>query len=286
MRSLSRNLVKQVFTVVSSDEKRVIDVNGLLQRRMKESAELRAVENGGFVAGLAAEKTELPGNDGEEPGNFSGGVIKAGEDSGQLLAQAREEADSILAGARSEAMRIREEAKTQAEVEKNRILADAKQRGYSEGFAQAQEEGRAAQQEYLEKEKQLENYYQQQVDELEPQLVGVITDIYQHIFHVELQSYREILMHLISSTLRKAEGGRDFIIHVSKEDYPYISMQKKQLIAGAISGNCNVEMIEDMTLAKNECLIETESGIFDCGLGTQLAELKQKLMLLSWSRED
>ena len=114
----------------------------------------------------------------------------------------------------------------------------------------------------------------------------VITDIYQHIFHVELKSYREILAHLISSTLRKIDGGHDFMVHVSKEDYPYVNMQKKQIMAGAVSANCNVEVVEDLTLAKNECLIEAESGIFDCGLGTQLSELKQKLMLLSWSKED
>ena len=63
-------------------------------------------------------------------------------------------------------------------------------------------------------------------------------------------------------------------------------MQKKQIMAGTVSGNCNVDIIEDMTLAKNECMIETDNGIFDCGLGTELSELKQKLVLLSWSKEE
>lgn len=35
-----------------------------------------------------------------------------------------------------------------------------------------------------------------------------------------------------------------------------------------------MDIIEDMTLAKNECMIETDNGIFDCGLGTELSELK------------
>ena len=46
-----------------------------------------------------------------------------------------------------------------------------------------------------------------------------------------------------------------------------------------------VEVVEDATLGKNDCLIETENGIFDCGLGTQLAELRQKLKLLSYEKE-
>lgn len=40
--------------------------------------------------------------------------------------------------------------------------------------------------------------------------------------------------------------------------------------------------MKDITLGKGECLIETEGGIFDCGLGTQLSELRQKLKLLSY----
>lgn len=284
---MSRNLVKQIYTVVQPDEKRVIDTNELLQRRLKESAvKQQRAGRGEFASGLVTEGAELHA---AECGQGTGNVVEAREDAGQILAQAQEDAKSVVAEAKAEAMRICEEAKTQAEVEKNRILADAKQQGYSEGIAQARAELRAetdaAKEEYQKKERQLESFYQQQIDELEPQLVDVITDIYQHIFHVELESYREILAYLISATLRKIDGSHNFMIHVSNEDYPHVSMQKKQILAGTVSANCNVEVVEDMTLAKNECLIETENGIFDCGLGTQLAELKQKLMLLSWSRE-
>lgn len=283
---MSRNLVKQMFTtVVQPDEKRVIDTNELVQRRLKENMARQC--SGGFVAGLEAPEAELHMT--EDTDGLSGNVIKAQEDGGQLLAQAREEADAILAEAKVRAMRICEDAKAQAEMEKTRILAEARHQGYAEGVSkargEAQAEAEAARKECREKEKQLEDFYQQQIDGLEPQLVDVITDIYQHIFHVELGSYREILAHLISNTLRKIEGSHDFLIHVSKEDYPHVSMQKKQILAGAVSANCNVEVVEDMTLEKNECLIEAEGGIFDCGLGTQLAELKQKLTLLSWSRE-
>ena len=50
-------------------------------------------------------------------------------------------------------------------------------------------------------------------------------------------------------------------------------------------GNATMEIIEDVSLHKNECLIETEGGIFDCGLGTQLSELTRKLKLLSYEKE-
>ena len=284
---MSRNLLKQIYTVVQPEEKRVIDTNSLVQQRLEELEERKRAVNGGFTAGLAAEQVDILPQEGEEGAEESAeNVIKAKESSGRILEDARNEAESIIAEAKAQAMRICDDAKNQAEVEKNRIIADAKQQGYSEGLALAKEEEQTIKNEYLEKESRLETFYQKQIDELEPQLVDLITDIYQHIFHVELQSYREILAHLISSTMRKIDGSHDFMVHVSKDDYPYVSMQKKQILTGAVSANCNVEIVEDLTLSKNECLIEAESGIFDCGLGTQLSELRQKLMLLSWSRED
>ena len=72
---------------------------------------------------------------------------------------------------------------------------------------------------------------------------------------------------------------------MSKEDYPYVSMQKKVVQASATAPNSSVEIIEDLTLAKSECMIETGGGIFDCGLGTELKELTSKLKLLSYEKK-
>ncbi|MDE6641805.1 MAG: hypothetical protein K2K63_14920 [Acetatifactor sp.] len=277
---MSNGLVKQMFMVVQSEEKRVINADELLQKRQKGTVQWqREADEEGFVSGLAAEEVELAG-DAEESN-----IIKSRENADQIIENARAAAQTTLAAAQAEAEAIRQEARAQAEAEKNKVFAEAQQQGYSEGFAKAQAEAEAIRREYKEKEEQLDLYYQQQIEELEPQMVDTISAIYEHILHVDFQSYREILGHLISDTLRKMEGGHDFMVHVSKEDYPYISMQKKEILAGAVAANCNVEVVEDLTLAKNQCLIETDSGIYDCGLETQLDELKRKLMLLAWQRE-
>ena len=156
--------------------------------------------------------------------------------------------------------------------------------GYREGTEKAKAELEHQLQEFQKKEEELEKEYEALFQSMETDVVDAITGIYGHVFHVDLQAYREILVHLISTTIRKIDGNREFLVHVSKEDYPYVSMQKKQIAAGTSSSNSSLEIIEDMSLGKNECIIETEGGIFDCGLGTQLAELEQKLKLLSYSK--
>lgn len=204
----------------------------------------------------------------------------------KILEKAAIEAQAKITDAQVEAANIRKEAQQQAQEERLQILEQARQQGYDEGYVNAQAEAERARQECAEKERQLEQYYQQQIDELEPRFVDAISDIYEHILGVGIGDQREILAHLISNTIRKIEGSHSFIIHVSKEDYPFVSMQKKQLMAGAAAGSSTVEVVEDITMKQSECTIETDGGIFDCGLGTQLSELKKKLMLLAYSREE
>ncbi len=233
-RSLSSNLVKYFFTSLSQDEeKRVIDSNELVRKRLAMILEDRpgAEGEGGFVSGLGAV-------DVLEASESGGNIIKARDEAKEILDQARAEAEEMLAQARAEAERIRSDAAAQAQTEKEQVLAQARQQGYNEGLVKAQAHEGAMEQEYLERMRSLENEYQQQADVLEPQFVDTITGIYEHIFGVELSSYREILTYLISAVLHKIEGSRSFIIHVSREDYAYVSMQKKQMLAGFREYHC------------------------------------------------
>ena len=273
---MSSNLLKRGFTQLVEEDARVINTNDLVAKRIRElAAKMQQDEGTGFISGLAADKVEAlvtDTGDGEENPQTSGNVIKAGEDLQKLKEEAEAEAQKI----------IEADARAQAEAQKADALEQARRQGQQEAKAEAEraEAQRAA--EYQKKAAGLDAEYQKRMDELEPQFVDTITGIYEHIFDVDLHSYREVLCYLISATMRKTEDNRSFLVHVSKEDYPYVSMQKKQIMAGATAPNSTVEIVEDMTLGKGECMIETESGIFDCGLGTQLSELRQKLKLLSY----
>lgn len=284
---LSRNLVKRMYVAATEEETRVIDTNVLAERRLAELAKKKeSPATEGFVAGLNASRIEvLSEEEAQEAENVSEESLEhVSEEAQRILEQAAVDAQARITDAQVEAEQIRKEAQQQAEEERVQILEQAKIRGYDEGYANARAEAEQIRQEYAQKEQQLEENYQQLIDELEPRFIDVVTDIYEHIFGIGLEDQREVLAHLISNTIRKVEGSHSFIIHVSKEDYPFVSMQKKQLMAGAAAGNSTVEVVEDITMGQSECTIETDGGIFDCGLGTQLSQLKKKLMLLAYSK--
>lgn len=291
------NLLKMGFTNVQNDERRVIDSNDLAARRIEELAQKMALEaqagsmggedgsEDGFMAGLSAEQVEGLLSDDEGGSN----VIKANAnaDREQILSDAQQEAEELLAQAReqaeAEAEQILSDARAQAEAAKESITVQARQQGYQEGMHQAEMELARKEQALKERLQAMEAEYEGFVEQLEPRFVDAITGVYEHLFQVELSSYRGILMNLIAATVRQVEG-RDFLVHVSAEDYPYVSMEKKTLTEALASPNATLELVEDITLQHNECMIETEGGIYDCGLGTQLSELAQKLKLLSYEK--
>ena len=125
--------------------------------------------------------------------------------------------------------------------------------------------------------------YDKKLEEMEPVLVDAITDIFEHIFHVSLSSNREIMLNLLHDTVRNVEGGKNFIVHVSKDDFEYINDRKDQLTEG-LGSTDTIEVIEDLTLRQSECFVEAEGGIYDCGIGTELELLKKELMLLAYQK--
>ena len=91
---MSRNLViKHMFAVVDPEDKRVIDTNTLMQKRMEELAEkMKQPVNEGFVAGLNAEEVQGLLEDENGDAVSEGNILKANEEAAQILEQAKAEA--------------------------------------------------------------------------------------------------------------------------------------------------------------------------------------------------
>ena len=190
----------------------------------------------------------------------------------------------IVAEARAQALEIAAQARRDADIARANAVEEGSRQGYDEGYARGLSEVDDMKRELAEKRRQLEAEFDGLLEDLEPRFIDTITDVYSHIFGVELMDNRDILVHLIDSTLRKVESSRTFIVHVSAEDYPHVNMQKQALVEGAVAGRGLIEIIEDIALGKGDCLIETDGGIFDCGVGTQLEELTKKLQVLSYEK--
>lgn len=292
---MSRNLYKSSWVIISSDEKCVIDSNSRMEKRIEELEALRqaraktSVDYGDseegeaeFVSGLGGEEIDALLADAGE-----GGIIKAAaQETGPDLEEVKAQAQEMIADAQAQIDEMRQTAQQEIEMLRRQTIEDANELGYNEGYSRGMAEAEELKQAVLEEKRQLEAEYDRMIEELEPRFIDTITEIYSHIFGIELADNRDILVHLIDSTLRQVESSRTFIVHVSAEDYPYVNMQKQALTEGATAGKGLVEIIEDIALSQGACLIETDGGIFDCGIDTQLQQLTNKLRVLSFEKSN
>lgn len=299
------NIYKFNQVIIQNDEKLLIDNDEKIRKRiafLEEQMIIKLKEEDkeefqeGFqegLTGLGAQQPEvLTAEDGTDGEAEESSVIKAAghkQEQEDTLAVVSSQAQEMLASARKEAESIKSqslmEARNEIEELRSSAMEEGRSQGYDEGYNQALEKIEEQKARLAEDRRRMEEEYQQLVDELEPKFIETLTDIYEKVFHVDLKKQHDIIVHLISSTMHKIEGNSNYLIHVSKEDYAYVNLKRNEVIASAVSINAAVEIVEDMTLGPNDCIIETDTGVFDCGLGTQLEELAQKLRLLSYTKK-
>lgn len=253
------NLLK-FHAVVCDEHTKMIDYNDLIEERLKERVQQKQNQEeepeDGFVAGLEIKEIDVVEEEQEA-------------DAEELLKQSREEADRLV-----------EEARRQAEELMAQALEEGRRQGYEEGMAKAQAECDKRITELNQKEAQLQQKYQNQIKEMEPNLVEKILEVVEHVVSVEVKDKQDMVIHLLEGTLNHINSSNQFMIRVAKEDYGLVK-DNKSLLEEQVIKNSNIEIVEDLCLGKNQCMIETDGGIFDCSLDVQLENLKKAILILA-----
>ena len=281
------NLYKAGFVHLGEDA-RVIDMNAILEKRLKEEAERRSREpehelvaaQDGFTEGLNAEKVDVLLEPDAEAASQQNASIQEQEQLKQKIEEARNE----LAGLQAQIEQEKEQAQLEIDQMKAKAFEEANEQGYQEGYRKGLDSVQELQKQCEDERLQQEQEYQKKLEEMEPLMVDTLCDVYSHIFKVEAKEHKELVLKLLQDTLLKVDGTGSIIVHVAKEDYAYVQEQKAALLEEAGMQSGSVEIVSDAALARAQCMIETEGGVYDCSLDTELAELKRRLMLLAYQK--
>lgn len=267
---------------------RVIDSNNavsdrirILSERLEEAYTEEFAED--FTEGLDAEMVDALLADQDDVADAGQSIAAAKEEYDRIVAEANEEAAQVLLDAQNKAAEIKDSAISEVEV----IKEEARTAGHEEGYAAGYEDG-AREAEELKKQVEEERAahaaeYEEMIDSLEPQFVETLTDIYSHVFGIDIKDRNGVVVHLLNNAIRNIEGSRNFLVHVSKDDRQEVEENKDRLTEG-LGQNASIEIIEDISLSKGESFIETDSGIFDCSIDTELSLLSKELRLLAYSK--
>ena len=273
------NLLKKGSTI--SRDERVIDYNELIKEKLQAIMEANAADGraagDGFINGLTADVVERLTTDEEDAGQET---AVTEEQINIQIQEMKEEAQKLLDNANEQAQQIIEQAQEQIK----HLEEEARQRGYKEGQSEAltelEDAKKKLRQEFCEKSEMLEAEYIQRKKQIEPALVDVLTGVFEKVILTVAEDDKSILLHLINSTLENSDKSHEFLIKTSPEDYKFLINNQGKIYC-AMTKEITLEITPDETLERNQCIIETDGGVFNCSLDIELNNLIKKIKMLS-----
>jgi len=197
-----------------------------------------------------------------------------------LKAAAKEEADKIVADARSQAESLAVETRKTLDDERNAALAEGKEAGRLEGYA----EGRAEVERLIERTQTVLERAQDKrgeiLTETEQEIINLVLRITRKVVKVISESQREVVVSNVVQALRKVRDRGNIIIHVNIADLKLTTEHTKDFIR-MLEGVKSIQVVEDSSVDAGGCVIETDFGEIDARISSQLAELESKITEIS-----
>ena len=172
-----------------------------------------------------------------------------------------DETDGIVA----EAERGRQRMLADARTEVKRQIAEATAEGGDEGQAQAQH-----------MRDEIVGLESRMLKEVEGEVVRTAIRVAQEILAAELHLREDAIVDIAVTALSAAKTARDINLRVHPRNAGVLRAAKERLVSNLTRAK-DLEIREDRRVKQGGVLIETESGVIDAQLETQLEEIGRVL---------
>ncbi len=199
-----------------------------------------------------------------------------------------DEAEVRLQSAKDESARLVEEAKKEAdsiilETENNKKAIENK--GYNEGFSSGREEGFSeGKEEVTRLIERLHTIVEKTMDkrqdillETEQQIVDLVLLMARKVVKVISENQKNVVSSNIIHALKKVKGQGDVTIRVNLLDVDMTTEHIKDFLSRCESVK-NITVVEDVSVDRGGCIVETDFGSIDARISSQLHELEQKII--------
>jgi flagellar assembly protein FliH len=183
----------------------------------------------------------------------------------RIVEEARQEAEQLLRDARNEVDRIRKEA-------------------YDEGYKAGREDGFQSGKPEVERlieqlhhiiDKTLEKR-NEIIEESETQLINLVLLIARKVVKVISENQKNVVINNVIQALRKLKSRGEVLIKVNLDDVELTTEHVKDFMR-MVDNVQSVTVVEDSTVDRGGCIIETDFGEIDARISSQLQEIEEKI---------
>jgi flagellar assembly protein FliH len=195
--------------------------------------------------------------------SVSGDSAYSPKDQESRLQTAEEQAESLV---------------RQAKVEASEIEKQAYERGFSEGEKAGRELGEKALEallkQYAKTLEELNNLRKEIFAASEGEVVRLALEIARKVIRREVSADEELVLTLVKVALSRLADQTVMTVRVNPADYQTIQRHHHAHSSSSSLAE-GVKLVDDPSVSRGGCLIETESGIIDARIEEQLREIEK-----------
>ena len=197
-----------------------------------------------------------------------------------IRADAERDANDIVAKAKLEAEQILAEAHSQS----SSVVQEAKQKGYEEGHAEGYESGVAEVNRLVDRMHKIVEAVMQRREEIlkdtESQIVELVILMARKVIKVLSENQKNVVMANTLAALKKVKTRGTVTLRVNLEDVNLTTAHVDEFIQH-VENVQGITVLEDSTVEKGGCIVETDFGSIDARISSQLGELENKIIEVS-----
>ena len=207
-------------------------------------------------------------------------VKRQSDNAAVIKADAENAAKDIIEKAKAEASQIIADAQEQ----RARVEEGARQEGEDKGYKEGYDKGVAEVDRLVERMHKILEAVMQRRDEIlqdtESQIVELVILMARKVVKILSENQKNVVMANTLAALKKVKTRGEVTLRVNLEDVKLSSEHASEFIEH-VENVQGINVLEDSSVEKGGCIVETDFGSIDARISSQLTELENKILEVS-----
>jgi flagellar assembly protein FliH len=207
--------------------------------------------------------------------------VKRQTDQSQVIkTDAEKTAAAIIADAQKRAAAIIDDAKLRQQELRETASKDGFAAGHETGYQSGTDEVNRLIERTHRILEAVMTRREQILNETEQQVVELVLLMTRKVIKILSENQKSVVMANVLQALRKVKGRGDVTVRVNLADVKLTSEHIQDFIH-QVENVKNITILEDSTVEKGGCIVETDFGAIDARISSQLSELESKILEIS-----
>jgi len=197
----------------------------------------------------------------------------------KIRQEAEDEAKRILTEARGQAQSLEGEIKQRV----GKLEEESREKGTREGLEKGYQEGKVEVERLVERLQRIITSAIEKrneiVEEAETQVVNLVLLIAKKVIKVISENQKNVVINNVVQALRKLKSRGAVVIRVNLADLELTSAHMNDFLK-MVENVKSITVLEDSSVDRGGCIIETDFGQIDARISSQLHEIEEKILEL------